>query len=81
LKKIGNSLTNLFTLNILAFNFMSIGTGWYDSITRQIQDIFNCKYSTPRDMVDAAVRCLMYQIPQILNYGMALPNNKQSALM
>ena len=81
LKKIGNSLTNLFTLNILGFNFMSIGTGWYDSITRQIQDIFNWKYSTPRDMVDAAVRCLMYQIPQILNYGMALPNNKQSALM
>nr|DAJ27653.1 MAG TPA: hypothetical protein [Crassvirales sp.] len=34
MKKIGNSLLNLFTLNILGFNFMSIGTGWYDSITR-----------------------------------------------
>ena len=81
LKKLSNQLTNMLTLNILGFNFMSIATGWYDSITRQVQDVISWKYATPRDMIDSAIRCIMYQIPQILNYGVALPNNKQSALM
>lgn len=71
----------LETTHMLGFNILSMSTGFFDSIVRQMRESLMFKYMTPWDLTKSIAET-MFRLPQILiNIGNPVPNNKISAMM
>lgn len=77
--KLSDMARGLGTFQMLGFNFLSVGAGMADSITKIIRDGLIGRYYSGKDLARAMGYNTYNLLNYVLNYGKAVPNNKVTA--
>lgn len=80
-RKIANTIKRLSSVQMLGFNFLSMGAGFMDSARNILKDGIIGRYFTLRDLSSSILKVLPRLPQMIYNIGNPLANNKITALM